>query len=279
MKNLLLIGVLFLLFNKAHSFTLNTSIEAAFDPKNPITVNVNSQSCQNLGISNERLLELIGPAVDNFWNTIPSSSLRLLKGTLITPSNASNLYSGSVCSSGPDGTCTVNNNMTVESGILITCNNNGQNFNNSALVFGTAVPVVTSGDKIISSLVLLNDGANSAFGSLSENEQVAVLAHEIGHAIGLGHSPVSDSLMYYSTVRIRDYLGQDDIDGLTYLYPAKEAPLSAGSCASVALIGTGKSDSYDDFQGPKPLHFFGQVLVGLLIAIAFTRKRPQPKLK
>jgi hypothetical protein len=40
--------------------------------------------------------------------------------------------------------------------------------------------------------------------------------------------------MYYATVDLRQSLGSDDIDGVTYLYP-KQAPVS---CASIS----GKTD-------------------------------------
>jgi len=49
-----------------------------------------------------------------------------------------------------------------------------------------------------------------------------VAAHEFGHAAGLGHSGDQTALMwaYYTGPRNPDYLGQDDIAGITALYPA-----------------------------------------------------------
>src|SRR5690606_21495045 len=47
------------------------------------------------------------------------------------------------------------------------------------------------------------------------------IAHEIGHAIGLGHAEDNqkEALMYFRLVNQRKELGQDDIDGVSFLYP------------------------------------------------------------
>ena len=52
-----------------------------------------------------------------------------------------------------------------------------------------------------------------------------VFLHENGHALGLGHETVEDSIMapYYSTVERT--LKQDDKDGITFLYPISNVPV------------------------------------------------------
>ena len=76
-----------------------------------------------------------------------------------------------------------------------------------------------------------------------------VLGHENGHFVGLGHSDDSKALMYPSYQGERcspNTLGEDDIEGATYLYPTQTATVSGtvtdGSSpvegAEVALAGT-----------------------------------------
>ena len=50
-----------------------------------------------------------------------------------------------------------------------------------------------------------------------------IIAHEVGHLLGLGHTQYEPSLMYYS-IGEKKYLrlSQDDMDGLSFLYPRNE---------------------------------------------------------
>ena len=50
-----------------------------------------------------------------------------------------------------------------------------------------------------------------------------VLAHEMGHLLGLGHSADTKALMYYdASAKTTLGLAKDDYDGITYLYPRDE---------------------------------------------------------
>src|SRR5690606_29136124 len=65
-----------------------------------------------------------------------------------------------------------------------------------------------------------------------------ILAHEIGHILGLGHSHDESALMYYNASAKEDLnLAQDDIDGITYLYPSDE--LDGADLAGCGMVSNG----------------------------------------
>jgi hypothetical protein len=118
--------------------------------------------------------------------------------------------------------------LSVSKDVLISCNNNASNFATN-YVLAVTVPNNTSNSTINGSLIILNDMTPSNQLSLKSRSEIeAIIAHEIGHTFGLGHTPIKNALMYYATVPLRRSLGQDDIDGVTYLYP-KEQPVSCGT--------------------------------------------------
>jgi hypothetical protein len=55
-----------------------------------------------------------------------------------------------------------------------------------------------------------------------------VASHEFGHALGLGHSSVSSANMYYAMNGITA-LHQDDINGITFLYPGQAIVKGSGN--------------------------------------------------
>lgn len=224
-KNNLFIFIFIFSFS-GHAFTLNNSAKLVF-AKDEIKVNLARGFCNNLGISDDEFLTFISTAVDQFWNRSPTSRLKLKKGTLLDVS--SDFQTATICT--PSTNCVPNPDLAVPSDILITCNNNASNFSSSSIL-GVTIPNNISGKTILGSLVMINDLASTQFSTLSSDEKVAIIAHELGHAFGLGHSPVEDSLMYFSTVTKRDALGRDDIDGISYLYP-KQQPIS--SCGTIDL--------------------------------------------
>ena len=212
------------------AFTLNNSAAAAFE-SDEVRIHMANNCIHNGSLSHDEILELIQEAMDRYWNTVSTSHLTLLKGNIVSASAA--FHSDCICDSCVNNPCQPNTDLTVSSGILVVCNNNATNFPSTALL-GLTLPNNISGKTIRGSLLMINDNALNPFFTGSGMEHVgklAFLAHEVGHAIGLGHSPVSDSLMYYQTVPYRDRLGWDDIDGISYLYPM-EQPINCGSIAS-----------------------------------------------
>lgn len=205
----------------AHAFTLNNNFGAAFkNPKVKIRVASNSTCTAQTGVSIYTLAELTEKAIERYWNTVPSSSLKLNSEGV--SGSYSNIDSGRLCAP-TDSQCVSDaNNAAVPvisgvSGIVVSCNNDAVNFN-GANVFAVSLPNNFSRKKITGSVILIND-SSSIFSTLSEDDKIAVLAHEIGHAIGLGHTEENEALMYYRQVNQRRNLGQDDIDGVSYLYP------------------------------------------------------------
>lgn len=233
MNNKLLIIFISLIISKnIFAFTLSNSVAAAF-PEDEVTINLASHSCENLGITNEELLDLAMEGVDKFWNLVPISRLNLKRGEIIDVS--SEFQTGSICNndtSSSTGVCSTNSDLKVSSNILISCNQDtlGNNFQSSAII-AVSIPNNISGRNINGALILINDTEDNIFQKKDRETKIAILAHEIGHAIGLGHSKHRESLMYYTTVPTRESLGEDDLDGIAYLYPMNQP---FGTCGTIS---------------------------------------------
>lgn len=254
MKAFLLFFIFYVNFSLA--FTLNNNVSLAFT-QNPVRVNIASGFCSNIGVSESELLSMAQEAVVEYWNKAPTSRLKLRSGSL--QSVSTNFKTGLICLTGTN--CDPNPALIVDSGILISCNTNNTNFSTNA-VLAVTVPNNISGSVINGSLIILNDTAtNNQLAQKSHDEFVSILAHEIGHAIGLGHSPVRDSLMYYSVIPNRRSLGIDDIDGVTYLYP-KQQPVACGTI----------TDNKNQDLG---ISFFLGSMIALIFYLLYLKLRPR----
>jgi hypothetical protein len=95
-----------------------------------------------------------------------------------------------------------------------------------------------AGDHLEKGFVIINMN-DSALGKFSEQTALfrkIAITHEFGHALGLGHTNYNPSLMYYALgSKEKLNLSQDDIDGITYLYPRNETgeqlPFGCGTLA------------------------------------------------
>lgn len=234
----------------AMGFTLNFSPNVYF--LNPsVTVNVSSGSCGSSGITTDDIKNWITAVADDYWNTVSTSALELKLGNVIS-TDLSNVTTTSF-GNGSDFLKIENNT------ILVGCNDMNTNFSVSSSVLAGA-SIASVGNKIVG-MALINTNADFS----DESQNVAVLAHEIGHALGLGHSSDPVALMYYSVGnKTQERLTMDDRDGITYLYPhEKKVP---ASCGSIALI-----DNHDDNDSNGSGSGLLSFLVGLL-GIAFINK-------
>lgn len=254
--------------SSVHAYTLNNNFGASFkSPKVSVYVDAGTVCPVNLITVNE-LESLIDPAIHDFWNTIPTSSIQLESGGFSEA--IANINQGRLCSP-TDEKCI--SNAEAESDpmkglippakeIIIACNNNPLNFG-GANVLAVTIPNKFSGKKITGAMILINE-SSAVFGSLSRKDKIGVIAHEIGHALGLGHTEDKSALMYYRTVDQRNHLGQDDIDGITYLYPISGDAygLSDGLLGSCGTISTDKNNPPGN-----PPFFFTVVTLGFCILL------------
>lgn len=241
--------------NTAHAFTLNNNFGAAFK-KNKVKVFIAGDTiCDKIGVTVYDLQDMISPSVDDFWNRVPTSALRLKNAGFSDPIG-NNINTDRLCAPTDDECITTASVPVIPpvSDILIACNSHADNFNNSTSILAVTVPNNFSGRKIAGAVILLNNMNGTAFAGLSRSEKISVLAHEIGHAIGLGHAEdnQSEALMYYKTVEKRSSLAQDDVDGVSYLYPKH-----VDGCGLFGTIDTNR-------KGPP----FWQMGVSLAVIIA-----------
>lgn len=265
----------FFISSWAQAWTLNNNFSAAFkDSEVKVSVDQNT-ICDN-AFPNGTIYEfqdLIKPAINNFWNEVPTSALRLKDGGF-SPAVA-NMNNGILCSPTDQDCITDAGSALIPKvkDIVIACNNEADNFGGNN-VLAVTIPNSFSGKKITGAVILINNysaGPNTNyFGKLSRKDQIAVIAHEIGHAIGLGHSDDTDALMYYRTVDQRQKLGQDDVDGVSFLYPMQ---VDAFGLLKGGLLGGCGTIIFNDKQPPKdpPFSQMGITLAVVVLIGEFAR--------
>ncbi len=241
---------------QVQAFTLNNASGASFS-QDDVKINVEGSSpCTNLDLTNEELLDIAADGMDQFWNKAPTSRLHISKGSVVQLSNS--FHTETMCTASTN--CTPNPNLIVSHDILISCNESAD-FSQSS-VLGLTLPNNTQGRTIVGALVLINGKANSQLKTKTRHEKMTIIAHEVGHALGLGHSRVIDSLMYYAHNPNRNYLGQDDIDGIAFLYPAEQPKI--GGCGTISNNNT---------SGKEVLLMILGILMGMTAASLILPKR------
>lgn len=260
-----------LLTSLSHAWTLNNNFAASFKDSN-VKVFVDSGTvCPTNSMTVNELESFISPAIDDFWNTVPTSKLRLEsagfsesiftmnEGRLCSPTDEDCIAAGTAAG----GLDPAKGLIPAVSEIIIACNSNPLNFGGGN-VLAVTIPNNFSGKKIKGAVILIND-ASSTFGSLSRSDKIAVIAHEIGHAFGLGHSKDSAALMHYKIKDLQKKLGQDDVDGVSFLYPIHGDLFGLSDGGILGGCGTITTDKNP--PGGNPPFLFMGITFGVLILL------------
>lgn len=242
------------------SYTYTNSVGAGFD-KDRVKIYVTSNSdCDEANITTDDILKYARIAVDSYWNKVTTSRLKIeIGGRLKTTDN--DYLDGKLCNPNGDDNCD-SEVVPLSSDIVIACNYNATNFPSSA-IYAVTLNNNISTKKIKGSVILINDRAGSAFKNLNKNQIIAVLAHEIGHAIGLGHTANNANIMYYTLTPKRTSLGQGDIDGVSSLYPQE-----FDGCGLVGSIAAAHDHGNDDHDG-NGSNFFVSLILGIFLVSIF----------
>ena len=210
--------ILFILFihTTASAFTLIYS-NGWEDPT--LTFHLNPAGCR------PETATLIQESMD-LWNSIPNSELKLLLRTLSTATPAQAV----------SGTAS-------ESAVIVCDPAFGTTFPgvdpDGAIGVGGAYP--NSAGRLTLGFVVLNveSGTIANFNNLNTTLAKVALAHEIGHALGIGHSTDTAALMNYSTGSKQNFsLAEDDVNAINYLYGRDElsSDEAFGGCARVHTL-------------------------------------------
>lgn len=198
-----LIAILFLLLStSAQSFTLviNNSNMKGWNT-DVLKFHLNLENCPD-GIES-----LIDDAMA-VWNSVPTSNIRIERGDYtsetyeIQAAGQGQLVPGIFC-------------ITDMAAV-------GEDPNS---IPGRAGSYATIDNHLSSASLILNTDPNGRanISRLDPTLVKVIIAHEIGHVLGLGHSEDKAALMYYDgTLKKHLALAPDDMHGISYLYPRNE---------------------------------------------------------
>lgn len=194
--------ILFLFSSKLWAFSINP-LGQHFSTRQ-IELYISNQGCANGILSTAQVISYSKEAIERFWNKTKSTRPKFVyKG--IKKINFHNLTPVQIATQIP-----VNS-------VVVGCNENTFNLDSKEnLVVGSLLCVAQN----CKGVVIFNGNPNSLVPSAPRPQIVTSLAHELGHALGLGHSSDEDALMYFQTsARSLETLGSDDRAALSQLYP------------------------------------------------------------
>lgn len=237
-KYFLMIVTLFLYSLNGNAWTLSTPERAGF-PKSDIVIKISSNTCANAGFTSSSMETLVNDAINDYWSKVPTSSLNLSTGGVITADLSADDLTNAAA-------------KTTANTIIVGCSQNATLFSSGSTL---GVGGIGCSGGVCRAAVLLNDTAATQLDTLDRSVILTTFAHELGHALGLGHSSVKPALMYYTVSgKTQKSLSQDDIDGISYLYPSeKKLGGLSGACGSI------------DIDPKGPTNFLWSLLIGLMI--------------
>ena len=242
MKKYLLTSLAALISINAHAWTLGSSSKTGF-PVSDIKIKIAGNSCVNAGFTPSTMETLVKDAVEEYWAKVPTSSLELTSsGVSALTVTADDLTTAA--------------NKTDANTILVGCSSDATTFSSASILAVGGIGCTNAG--VCRAAVLMNDTATTQLDTLDRTVILATFAHELGHALGLGHTSDKNALMYYSASnKTQKSLAQDDIDGISYLYPTeKKLGGLAGACGTIDTTPRG---------GPN--NFVGSMFLGMVIIL------------
>lgn len=154
------------------------------------------------------------------WNKVSTADLKLVKADSETTVDITTFLAG-----------TASETPTILCDSAFSTNNAGASKDSVPALtrLGSSMPLAYGG-------IVLNAEVSGAasIDDFTEDQLTIIIAHELGHLLGLGHSGNQNALMYYSlTGKTVATLNKDDRDGISYLYPRNEFLNGAFGCGAV----------------------------------------------